>query len=104
MFEAARFAAAKGTPRGAANAPMCELIKLIRKRAKDITTAQGKLATLLMEDREAERDYMVKALSALIRLEHTFEREYTRRKRERSALDFNDLEHCALRALSNDCL
>lgn len=102
VFEAARFAAAKGTPRGAANAPMCELIKLIRKRAKDITTAQGKLATLLMEGSEAERDYMVKALSALIRLEHAFEREYTRRKRERSALDFNDLEHCALRALSNE--
>lgn len=101
-FEAPRLSAAKGTPRGASNTPMCDLIKQIRKRAKDMTASAGKLAALLMEDSEPEREYITNALNALVRLERAFEREYKHRKREKSALDFNDLEHCALHALGNE--
>lgn len=102
MFEAPRFSAAKGTPRGSSSAPICELIKQIRKRAKDSTASVGKLATLLLEDATIECEYLSHAIRALIRLEQAFVKEYTYRKRERSALDFSDLEHCALRALNNE--
>lgn len=100
-FAPARFDAARGTPRGASSAPLAQLVKLMRKRAKDMTAAMQKLALLLAEGDAAGDAYLGGAIPALARLERLFEREYAGRKRERSALDFNDLEHHALRALGD---
>ena len=73
----------------------------MRKRAKDMTAALQKLALLLEEGDAAGDAYLGGAIPALARVERLFEREYAGRKRERSALDFNDLEHHALRALGD---
>lgn len=101
-FSAPRFDAEWGSPKGASSQPGAKLVKLMRKRAKDATAYAQKLAGLLLEDDEDEVRYMSMAIPALVRLEQGFEREYDRRKRERGALDFNDLEHRALKALGNE--
>lgn len=101
-FSAPRLDAERGSPKGASSQPGAELVKLMRKRAKETTASAQKLAGLLLEDDADEARYMSMAIPALVRLEKDFEKEYDRRKRERSALDFDDLEHRALKALRNE--
>lgn len=101
-FTPDRFAPSKGGRKGASSAPMSQLVKQLRKQAKSITAGAQKLALLLSAGQDEERDYLNAAIPALVRLERAFEREYSHRKRERSALDFDDLEHRALRALDEE--
>lgn len=101
-FTPQRLSAAKGMPKCAPDAPAALLIKALRKAAKNMLEAAKQLMAILAQDRTPENVYLDSALPALIRLERAFESEYSRRKRERSVLDFNDLEHHALRALADE--
>ena len=101
-FTPSRFNAEKGHSKETTSAPASHLIKQLRNQAKTLTSNAQKLAQLLGANAEAEREYLNQAIPTLARLERTFEHKYTRRKRERSVLDFDDLEHRALKALSDE--
>ena len=92
-YETMRFA--RGTP-DAEKAP----VKDVRERCKKFVRA---LADRLPRPAEAEQGALAEAGLVLSALSHTvraFDEAYTQKKRAEGALDFSDLEHLTLAALS----
>lgn len=84
------------------DAQLTELAKSLRAQAKKLL--EGALKLLEIEPEQGLKDAAaLKApLGALARLVEALNRAFARRKAERNALDFNDLEHRALQALADD--
>jgi len=83
-----------------ADPALVEEVKELRKEARDIVKGiSGELLPRHPEELMQEINQMHRVMLALFRLMEQFAAQYHQRKMEKSLLDFNDLEHCALSIL-----
>ena len=80
-----------------------ELVKITRDEVKD-SIKKIKEKTLIFNSKEANEDInkMYNVLKKLEQIILEFGEKFVKRKKERNILDFNDIEHFALKILLND--
>lgn len=74
----------------------------LRDRMKDLATEASIMVPRDMEEAKNEIEYTLPALRALIALTKDIQSRYAEMKEARDLLDYNDLEHRALLALSDE--
>ena len=79
-----------------------ERAKAIRDLAKANFTEIQKLVRTNSEETVSDINAMYTTLKAIQNLVLKFEKEFTKRKREKNIVDFNDIEHLALKILVDD--
>ncbi|MBR4474554.1 MAG: UvrD-helicase domain-containing protein [Oscillospiraceae bacterium] len=88
-----------------ANNPDPALSEELKARREDCKKAMGKLANVFSQDEQSMLDdwqQTAPAMATLLRLALKLEDEFSRMKHRQDLLDFNDLEHLALRVLLDD--
>jgi len=97
-----RFAQRTRTPTGAEfNPQLMDRCLDLRDRMKKLVQAARSLTPADMEEARQEVAFTLPALRALIRTVQAMDARYAKYKEERNLLDYNDLEHMALRALED---
>ena len=99
-FALPRLSGARGE-KGAASTNSSTWVKARRKQAGELIKRAQQYIDMLRQETPQDVEYLRAVTRGLAKLVRLYAREYTRRKRERGVIDFNDMEHCALRALSD---
>lgn len=99
-----RFSSIRGQRKQEIDETFLEGVKSLRSQYKDkiIAPIRNSILTRGIDDHVKQLNYMYPMMKCLYRLVKDFSELFSEKKLEKGILDFNDLEHYALRVLENE--